>query len=29
VKGGKTMKLDARTRELITIGTAVGANCHP
>lgn len=23
------MKLDPRTRELIAVGTAVGANCHP
>jgi AhpD family alkylhydroperoxidase len=23
------MKLDNRTRELIAVGTALGANCHP
>lgn len=23
------MKLDNRTRELIAVGTAIGANCHP
>ena len=23
------MKLDDRTRELIAVGTAIGANCHP
>lgn len=23
------MKLDCRTRDLIAVGTAIGANCHP